>query len=98
MNYLALSGVTDALRRTSVAVRTRLSRTLRSIKYLLLDRSARPVLMYLLAMALAGGSIGHFLLSGGGTIGDSEMMALLGSIGVVLVMSMSLAGNAPRRD
>jgi hypothetical protein len=54
--------------------------------------------MYLLSMTLASASIFHFLLNGGGRIGTSEMALLLGSIGVVLVMSMSLAGNAPRRS
>lgn len=97
MDRPTIAGVAARVRRVPAAGLQRLRRTGRALKHLLTDRSARPALAYLLAVALAGASVLKFLVGGGGEIASDEMLLLLASVGVVLTMSLSLSGNAPRR-
>ncbi|UIO98542.1 hypothetical protein Hbl1158_08195 [Halobaculum sp. CBA1158] len=54
-------------------------------------------MLYLLALGVAGASFLLFFLGGGGSPDPLEFGLLMGSFGVVLYMSITQAGNAPRR-
>lgn len=87
-----------ALRRLGARVLARLRRIGRGLRRLVRDRTARPVLGYLLAMALAVASVAVFLLGGAGRPRTPETALLLSSLGMVMLTALSLGGSRPRRE
>lgn len=85
--------VARAARAAGGYVRRRARRTLA----LAVDPAARPAVLYLLALAVAAASVLLLLLGDGGDPSGLEFGLLLASFGVVLYMSLTQAGSAPRR-
>ena len=62
----------------------------------LTDDAARPAVLYLGALMLAGASFCSFLLGGGGSPSRTEFGLQLGSLGVLFYMSLRQAGTGGR--
>lgn len=70
----------------------------RSLRWLATDRTARPMIGYLLSMGLGGASVLLYVINGGNRPETAETALLLAAMGVVMLTLLTLGGGRPREQ
>ena len=91
-----ISALSAYLRRVAAALAALPARVADAAWDVATDEAARPAVLYLCALLLAGASFGSFLLRGGGSPSKAEFGLQLGSLGVIFYMSLRQAGTVGR--